>query len=206
MKKEMIIDLIAILDRSGSMRGKETDVIGGFNKFIDDQRKIPGDAYVTLVLFDDQYEVVYNRVAIKSIPELTKKLYYTRGNTALLDAVGKTISGAAAAEKAIVFIFTDGMENASKEYKRHQVKELVEAREKAGWEVHFIGANIDAFAEGASIGTRSCNTVQTQSNSAGIAASAHYMSLNSARYRSANQPIPGWDEEKFKSVMTDKTS
>jgi hypothetical protein len=181
-----MIDLIAILDRSGSMLGKEDDVIGGFNKFIKDQKNQPGDAYITLVLFDHNYDVVYNRINIKDMPELTRKTYCTlNGYTAMLDAVGKTLTAAATADKAIVFVFTDGKENASKEYTRQQIKDIIQAREKKGWEIHFIGANFDAYAEAESVGIRAAHTQSHAVMDANtVALSTAYMSVNSLRYRS----------------------
>lgn len=187
-----VVDLIAILDRSGSMRGKESDVVGGFNKFIEEQRKLPGNACVTLVLFDDRYEVVHNRKPIQDVPELTEKTYFTRDNTALYDAIGRTLKSAVSAKKAIVFIFTDGQENASRNYNKASCKELIEQRQKAGWEIHFIGAEIDAFAEGAKLGIPATSIMRTTRDAKGLMDTAYYMSSTSAQYRASVAPA---DEE-----------
>lgn len=183
MKPNNVVDLIAILDRSGSMHGRETDVIGGFNKFLDEQKKLPGQACVTLVLFDDRYEVVHNRKPLQDVPDLDDLTYFVRDNTALLDAVGKTLKSAKTAKKAIVFIFTDGQENASREYKKEAVKAMVEERQKAGWEIHFIGAGIDAFAAGSGIGVKQSSILRTTRDPKGLAETASYMSNTSALYR-----------------------
>jgi uncharacterized protein YegL len=157
------MELVFILDRSGSMSGKESDTIGGFNSLIEKQKGEEGDALVTVVLFDDQYEVLYDRVSLKTIPKMTTKEYYVRGSTALLDAVGKTINKTKAIQdgteeaarpgKTLFVIITDGLENASREYRADVVKNLVETRKKDDdWEFLFIGANIDSVAEASKIG------------------------------------------------------
>lgn len=179
----MNVDLIAILDRSGSMGSMESDVIKSFNKFIDDQKKLPGDAFVTLVLFNGLHSVVHNRSPIHSVLPLTEKTYVASGTTALHDAVGRTLKAAESAQKAIVFIFTDGIENSSREYNKEQVKAMVQARERAGWEVHFIGAEIDAFATGCGLGIRQAATMQTTRDKKGIAQYSCHMSENSSRFR-----------------------
>ncbi len=156
------MELVFILDRSGSMSGKEKDTIGGFNSLIDKQRGEEGDALVTVVLFDDQYEVLYDRVSLKNISKMTEKEYYVRGSTALLDAVGKTVNKIKAVQdgtgdasrpgKTMFVIITDGYENASREYRADVVKNLIETRKKEDWEFLFIGANIDSVTEAAKIG------------------------------------------------------
>ncbi|MBE6521093.1 MAG: VWA domain-containing protein [Thermoplasmata archaeon] len=160
---QSLMELVFILDRSGSMSGKESDTIGGFNSLIEKQKGEEGDALVTVVLFDDQYEVLYDRVSLKTIPKMTTKEYYVRGSTALLDAVGKTINKTKAIQdgteeaarpgKTLFVIITDGLENASREYRADVVKNLVETRKKDDdWEFLFIGANIDSVAEASKIG------------------------------------------------------
>ena len=159
---QSLMELVFILDRSGSMSGKESDTIGGFNSLVEKQKKEPGDALVSVILFDDQYEILYDRVSLKDIPVMTEKEYYVRGSTALLDAVGKTVNHvknvlerieeAERPGKTLFVIMTDGYENASKEYSKGVVKDLIEGRKKDGWEFLFIGANIDSVSEAASIG------------------------------------------------------
>lgn len=181
-----MIELVAILDRSGSMAGKEADVISGFNKFIKDQKEIKGKAKLTLVLFDHEYQLVHDRTPLKKVQELTDKTYFVHGVTALLDAVGKTLSSVKKKNKGIVFIFTDGMENASKEYSRDGVKKLVEQRKENGWEIHFIGADIDAFAQGGDLGIDKNLIFQTTADSNGINKSMRYGSRVTMLYRTNN--------------------
>lgn len=151
-------ELVFILDRSGSMSGLEKDTIGGFNSMLEKQRKEPGDAVVSTVLFDNEIEVIHDRVVIADVPNLTDKEYYVRGCTALLDAVGGAIHHIGnvhkyarkqdVPEKTLFIITTDGMENASHHYTYDKVRQMIERqKEHYGWEFLFLGANIDAAAE-----------------------------------------------------------
>jgi len=158
-----ITELVFILDKSGSMSGLESDTIGGYNAMLSKQQKEPGEAIVTTVLFDDNYELLHDRINIKGIRPITEKEYYVGGSTALLDAIGKTIqkisnvqrhtSKELRADKVVLVITTDGMENASREYTPAAIKKMVERqKEKYGWEVIFLGANIDAISAAERVG------------------------------------------------------
>ena len=153
--RENSTEMVFVLDRSGSMSGLAADTIGGFNELIEKQKKIEGDAYVTTVLFDHEYEVLHDHVALGEVAPLTDKEYFARGSTALLDAVGRTIDSvgarlAAAPEEErpehVVFVITtDGRENSSREYTAKQVREMVEhQQQKYSWQFVFLGANMDA--------------------------------------------------------------
>lgn len=163
-KNEM--DVVFLLDRSGSMQGTEDDTIGGFNSYIDSQKN--NNVKVTTVLFDDNYEMIHNREDIKNIKKLTNKEYYVRGCTALLDAIGKTIKFTEenTKNKVIFIITTDGYENASKEYTKEQIKEMIKGH--TDWEFMYIGANIDSFSEGSSIGIKAGNISNYKKSKKGI--------------------------------------
>jgi hypothetical protein len=175
---ENMTEIIFLLDRSGSMGGLESDTIGGFNGFIERQRQLEGKTMVTAVLFDDDYEILWNGIEAASA-RLTSKDYFVRGCTALLDAVGRTImdvgcrlSGTREEErpgKVIFVITTDGMENASKEFTYEKVKELIKhQQEKYNWEFLFLGANIDSAKEADSIGIDRNNSYSFEATNAGV--------------------------------------
>ena len=181
------VELVFILDRSGSMGGLESDTIGGYNSMLSKQKKEKtGKVSVTTVLFDDQYELLYNQVPIEKVSPMTEEEYYVRGSTALLDAIGKTVMQVKAnqdkkeiKDKVLFVIITDGMENASREYRVEQVKKLIEERkEKDNWEFLFLGANIDAMGAAQNIGIDSSRAVRFKSDKKGTA--KNYEVLNEA--------------------------
>ena len=161
--KNNITELVFILDRSGAMAGLESDTIGGFNSMIEKQKKQDGGCYVSTVLFDDESEVLHDRVKLGDIPKMTDKDYTVRGCTALIDALGGAIHHIAnihkyarpedVPEHTVFVITTDGQENASHRYTSDSVKKLIqEKKENHGWEFLFIGANIDAVETAARYG------------------------------------------------------
>ena len=163
--KKNLTELVFILDRSGSMAGLEADTIGGFNAMIEKQRGEPGEAVISTVLFDNETEVIHDRVSLDRVPALTEKEYDVRGCTALLDAVGGAIHHIGNVhkyareedrpEKTLFVITTDGLENASRRYTYDKVKSMItRQRERYGWEFLFLGANIDAAREAARFGIR----------------------------------------------------
>ena len=157
MKKENLkeMDIVFLLDRSGSMGGMEEDTIGGYNSYLKEQKN--KKARVTTILFDNEYEILHQREDIKKVKELTKEEYYVRGCTALLDAIGKTINlmDHEKAKKVIFIITTDGLENASREFNKDQIKEMI--KKHCNWEFMYIGANIDSYQEGETIGIKRNN-------------------------------------------------
>ena len=164
--KKNLTELVFILDRSGSMAGLEADTIGGFNAMLKKQRGEPGEALISTVLFDNETEVIHDRLPLDRVPALTEREYCVRGCTALLDAVGGAIHHIGnvhryaraedVPEKTLFVITTDGMENASRRYTYEKVKSMIQRqREQYGWEFLFLGANIDAAREAARFGIRS---------------------------------------------------
>lgn len=176
--KNNITEIVFILDRSGSMSGLESDTIGGFNSMIEKQKKQEDLCFVSTVLFDDESEVLHDRVKLHDIPKMTDNDYTVRGCTALIDAIGGAIHHIGnihkyarpedVPEHTMFVITTDGMENASHRYTSEQVKKMIEhRREKYGWEFLFIGANIDAVETAARYGIDKDRAVNYNADSKG---------------------------------------
>ncbi|WP_407423051.1 vWA domain-containing protein [Methanobrevibacter sp.] len=161
------IDIIFLIDRSGSMYGSENDTIGGFNSFIAKQKQNETDARVTTILFDHGYEVLYKRKNLYDVEDLTRNEYFVRGSTALLDAIGRTITSMDREidNKVLFVITTDGYENSSKEFTRQQIKNMINNH---NWEFIYLGADIDSYAEASSIGIRSSRVANYKKTSEGI--------------------------------------
>lgn len=178
---QSLTDITVVLDRSGSMQSAREPTISGYNEFVAEQAKLPGDASMTLVQFDHEYEPVYRGVPCKQVKPMEFKGFVPRGDTALLDAIGRTIEDIgkrleALAEadrpgKVIVVILTDGDENASKTFTRERIAAMVtHQREVYGWEFVFLAANQDAIFTGASIGVPSHSSLSYAADAKGTSA------------------------------------
>lgn len=187
--------MVFIIDRSGSMSGLEEDTIGGFNAMLQEQQVVEGEAFLTTVLFDDRYELLYDHVDIQRVAPLTRDDYTVRGSTALLDAIGMTIhkikkiqrstSEESRAEKVLFLIITDGQENASRHYTVDMIKERIEhQKQKYGWEFIFFGANMDAIAEAAKIGIAADRARNYSADACGTQSAYTAMSAISSAFRS----------------------
>ena len=178
--KNNITELVFILDRSGSMAGLESDTIGGFNSMIEKQKNQDGGCYVSTILFDDESEVLHDRVKLSDISKMTDNDYTVRGCTALIDAIGGAIHHIGNVHryarpedvpgKTLFIITTDGMENASRRYTAEKVKTMIKNRQKCfGWEFLFLGANIDAVETAGRIGITPDRAVDYKCDSEGTA-------------------------------------
>ena len=176
--RKNLTEIVFILDRSGSMSGLETDTIGGFNAMIEKQKKTPGEALVSTVLFDHQRIVLHDRAKIQDIKPITDQDYTVRGSTALLDAIGFSIHHIGNVHKyareedipehTIFVITTDGMENASGHYDSDKVKQMIERQKsKYGWEFLLLGANIDAVETACAFGIAEDRAVNYHADSTG---------------------------------------
>ena len=194
-----LTELVFILDRSGSMSGLEADTIGGFNSLIAKQKKEEGTALISTVLFDDQAEVLYDRISLDRIEPMNDRQYYVRGCTALLDALGGAIHHIGNVhkyareedrpEKTIFIITTDGMENSSHRYTYDKVKKMVERqRDRYGWEFLFLGANIDAIEVAGRFGVQANRAVNYECDSEGTQLNYEVLSKAVSRVRTCAAP------------------
>ncbi len=173
-----LLEMVFILDKSGSMHGLEQDTIGGFNSVVDARKKDGSEGFVTTVLFSDENAVLHDRVPLSSVEPLTEREYSTGGCTALFDAVGETLDHISMVrkylrpedvpQKTVVVIITDGMENASRRFTSKEVKRMIEEKKaENGWEFLFIAANIDAVETAGQIGIREDRAVNYKADEVG---------------------------------------
>lgn len=199
-------DITVVLDRSGSMASVRDDTIGGFNSFLEEQKAVSGSARVSLVQFDDQYEVVYECRDVQDAPPLTPQTFVPRGSTALLDAIGRTMTAtgvrlaalpeAGRPEKVLLVVMTDGEENASREYTGSRISDMITHQRKTySWEVVFIGANQDAVVTGASYGLPAANALDYAATPVGTRHALSVLSKATTKMRA--RAVMSSDEEFF---------
>lgn len=204
--KENYTDINIVLDRSGSMEQVKSDTIGGFNSFLNEQKAVEGEATITLVQFDDVYEEVYKAAPLSEAKPLDNETFVPRGWTALLDAIGRTIietgkrlatmKEADRPENVIFVILTDGLENASREFDRQRISEMIShQRDVYKWEFVFLGANQDAIATAGDMGITQANALTYAANPAGTQAAFGSVAKNVAAYRMKVAASPAFSEE-----------
>lgn len=207
-------EIVAILDKSGSMSGLEDDTIGGYNSFLKEQREVDGQANITLVLFDHEYEKIHDAEDIDEVDELDSDTYKTRGSTALLDAVGRTINDVGnrldnmeeneKPANVIFFILTDGAENSSKEFSADKVADMIEHQEnKYSWEFIYGGANVDAFSEAGALNIKASNTFNYSADSRGVQDSYQSVSKMTTAYRTGGNASDFEDVEDAEELVED---
>lgn len=189
-----------VLDRSGSMQTIKNDTIGGFNAFLEDQKKAEGEALFTLAQFDHKFDLRYDGINIKKVAPLGETTYVPRGQTALHDAIGRTINSVGAKlaamketdrpAKVIFVIITDGLENCSREFTGKQIKEMIEhQQQKYNWDFVYLGANQDAIAVGESMGMKRGNTMTYEENCEGTQIALKSISDNMKAYRQGDSGV-----------------
>ncbi len=201
--------IVCIVDRSGSMQPIAADAIGGYNSFLDKQRQLPGEAVVTLVLFDHEYIRVCSAVPINKAPKLDNHSYIPRGTTALLDAIGRSIDDVhkaqqrpdAIAERVIVTILTDGLENASSDYTYEAISgRIAVLRGELNWEFVYLGANQDAIAVASKMSIPPGSSAAFMASKSGLASAYCIMdsqvsNFRMERSRKRNTPSHGKEAE-----------
>lgn len=203
--KKNVTEVVFILDKSGSMAGLETDTIGGYNSMLNKQSKAEGEAFVTTVLFNHQYELLHDRINVRGISPITERDYEVGGTTALLDAIGFSIqkignvqkytSEEERADKVLFVITTDGMENASREFSPYQIKKMIKhQKEKYGWDFIFLGANIDAISTAAQFGIEEDFAVDYHADNIGTKLNYEMVSEAVVKLRSGKNIDRSWKE------------
>lgn len=204
--KQGYTDIILVLDRSGSMQQVRDDTIGGFNSFLADQQKVGGEATITLVQFNDVIEVLYSAMPIANAKPLTRETFVPSSVTALLDAIGFTITEAGKRlealsesqrpEKVIFVVLTDGLENSSSKFDAHQVNDLItHQRDVYKWEFLFLGANQDAITTASQMGIQGAHAMTYAANSVGTKAVCDVMSANIRDVRRGVKTTLDWSDE-----------
>lgn len=204
--KKGLTELVFILDKSGSMGGLETDTIGGYNSMLAKQQEVEGECHITTVLFDNNYELLHDRIDIKAVSPISEKEYQVGGSTALLDAIGRTIHKISnaqkhtaddyRAEKVMFVIITDGEENSSREYSAEKIKAQIERqKEKYGWEFVFLGANIDAIETAGRFGISADRAQNYHSDSEGVELNFRIISEAVSKYRECSEIPKGWNND-----------
>lgn len=194
--KDNFTSINVIIDASGSMQHLTHDTIGSFNTFLAEQKIVPGEAVFSLCIFSTNYRLVHDFAVLTSVPELTNKVYSPNGGTALLDAMGATIDSVGARlaampeeerpSKVIFLIITDGAENSSKRFNADQIRAKVQHQKDVySWEFCFMGANIDAIADGTNLGISAQNTLNYAPTASGTKALYSSVSNSMRSYRSS---------------------
>lgn len=204
MKKDYC-EIVLVLDRSWSMESIKKDVIGGFNKFLTEQKAVPGEATITLAQFDHLYEIVYEGKKLQDAPLMDDTIYQPRGWTALLDAIGRTIdiTGKRLSdmpedqrpEKVLFVIQTDGYENASHKFSNDNIMNmLIHQKDVYKWEFVFLGANQDAIATASKMGIGASHSMTYVASAGGVNASYNSLSSNIANFRTGTSDTVAFTE------------
>ena len=208
--KKGLTELVFILDKSGSMGGLEPDTIGGYNSMLKKQQEVEGECQITTVLFNNNYELLHDRIDIKAVSPITEKEYFVGGSTALVDAIGSTIHKIVTAqkhtaedfqaEKVIFVIITDGEENSSREYSLEKVKAQIEKQKSEyGWEFIFLGANLDSVETAGRFGIAPERAIDYLADSEGTRLNFKVMASAVTTFREAGTV----DEDYFDEIRKD---
>ncbi len=203
-----LVEVVFIIDKSGSMGGLERETIKGYNDFLSKQKELEGDAIVSTVLFNNQFKTIHDREKIETVKLITHKEYNVGGTTALYDAIGRSINNIENTHKklydyqkpnkVIFVIITDGMENSSKEYSHHVIKKMIgDKKELDNWEFIFMGANFDAESFAESINIERENAVRYEFSDDGIEKNYEAMSymISEARINTDHNTKSDWKKK-----------
>ena len=203
--KKGLTELVMILDKSGSMAGLESDTIGGYNAMLEKQKKLDGECHITTVLFDQDSQLLHDRIDLKAVSPISPKEYQVGGSTALLDAIGHSIHKIGSAQKhthedyraenVIFVIITDGAENASRVYSLEKIKQKIEHQKtRYNWEFIFLGANIDAVETAAHFGIHPSRAQNYHADSQGVRLNFDAMGEAVASFRCTSRLPENWSQ------------
>lgn len=171
------LEVVLLIDKSGSMKGLEEDTVKGYNSMLDKERKLSVPTNVTTILFSSDHEILADRKPISEVPDMTLDAYKVRGATALYDTIGNAIAKTEAVKgiddtgsKVLFVIITDGLENYSQTYDQEKIKKMIDVQEEKGWEFVFIGSNMDAEKEADTIGIKKENAATYENSKQGVQA------------------------------------
>jgi Mg-chelatase subunit ChlD len=205
-----------ILDRTGSMQSIKDDIIGGFNTFLEEQRKSKNKITMSLVQFDDQapHEVIYNMVPMAKVVDLTNQTYVPRGCTPLLDAMGRGISEldsqiklmkpTVRPNKVVVVVITDGQENASREYKKEQIEKMIKDKQAKKWQFVFLSADLGSIGDSKSYGFSGAATMAYDHNALGTRNMFRSLSMNVGSYASGMTKCCSFTDDDRKQQANEK--
>lgn len=171
------LEVVLLIDKSGSMKGLEEDTVKGYNSMLAKERKLSVPTNVTTILFSSDHEILADRKPISEVPDMTLDAYKVRGATALYDTIGNAIAKTEAVKgiddtgsKVLFVIITDGLENYSQTYDQEKIKKMIDVQEEKGWEFVFIGSNMDAEKEADTIGIKKENAATYENSKQGVQA------------------------------------
>jgi Mg-chelatase subunit ChlD len=198
IEKAKQTEIVVVLDRSGSMGSISKSTVDGFNTFLNEQQNAEGEAFMTLVQFDDRYEIDYKSVPVKDVnPLIDGETFKPRGMTALLDAIGKTVNELETDRDVVFVIITDGGENSSREYKRDAIMNIIKTLEdEKGWYFLFLGANQDAIAAGGGMGIGGNKSFTFNATDDGTSSAFASFSSNISNYRSSKMEYAAMNMDK----------
>jgi hypothetical protein len=183
------LHIIMILDESGSMSSIQSDIIGSINKFIQEQKEVKVDnndqTTFTLIKFSTGTKLHMDKVLLKNVPELTNKDYEPTGNTALYDAIGKSIEKNSNDKNVFVAIVTDGQENSSRYYTKNQITTMIDDKVKQNWKFFYLSADLNTAEQGSSIGLMSAASWKTNAATNNVAVGYNQLSSGIAERCSA---------------------
>lgn len=206
MQNEQIkqTEIIVVLDKSGSMGSIKTATVEGFNTFLNEQKNSLGEAFMTLIQFDDRYEINYKSMPINEVQELiVNETYVPRGSTALYESIGRTINELNTDRDVVFVIITDGQDNVKSEYNPESLKKMIESlQDENGWKFLYLGANQDAVMAGGSLGVKSTNSMSWAASVDGVGNTFMAMSANIGMYRSAKVGYDAYVAEAPESAVS----